>query len=246
MSQAPKRVLVVEDHVLMAELEAYILQDAGYEVLAADSGRAAIECLNQSRPDLVLLDIVMPGINGWDVLRHIRAMPAPPPVIVASGLAEIVPPGPLGESVVGYLLKPFRVDALLKMCEEVLVRPLVTPAAGLRKEARRTYVVEATLLSPVGAPLMTGKLLQISRRGFRLEAIGAVEPGEAVFVSVRIPGRDQPLDLRGRVRWRNDLMMGAEMDGLMPPDEKLLLKLVDSDGDGPEGSRRQALMPAAP
>jgi CheY-like chemotaxis protein len=244
MPQAQKRVLVVEDHVLMAELEAYILQDAGYEVEIAESGRVAIASLTQRRPDLVLLDIVMPGVNGWDVLRYLQRMPSPPPVIVASGLVEVVPPGPLSEFVVGYLLKPFRVDALLKMCEEVLAAPLVVGASGSRKESRRTYVVEATLLTPGGAPLMTGKLLQISLGGFRLEAIGNVEPGEPVFISVRIPGRDQPLELHGRVRWRNDVLMGVEMQGLTPPDEKLLRRFVDSEDSGPEGPRWHA--PRAP
>ncbi len=230
----PRRILVVEDDPILRELEVEILEDAGYVAEPADGGAAAIARFDAARPDLVLLDIVMPGINGWGVLNHMRATPNPPPTIVATGFVEVVPPAPLAAFVVGYLFKPFRGDALLKMCADVLSAPIVIPPSGTRTSARRTYVVDATLLSPAGAPLVSGRLVQISRKGFRLEITAPVQPGEPVFISFRVPGRDQPLELRGRVRWRQANAMGAQMEGLTPQDKKLLREFVDADDDEPD------------
>ena len=220
----------------MRGLEAEILKQAGYTVLLADGGRAAVQTLQWGQPDLVLLDIVMPDMNGWEVLRHIRTLEDPPPVIVATGLAEVVPPGTLGEHVAGYLFKPFRAETLLEMSADVLAGPLLTPPSGSRKEARRTYVVEAALLSEDGWPLATGRLVQISPAGFRFELTAPVRPGDTVMIAFRIPGRDRPLELAGEVRWRGAAMMGVEMRRLDPSDEDLLRRFVDAaGGDGIEG-----------
>ena len=233
---ARRTVLIVEDDPFMRELEAELLEEAGYKVETAASGLDAIESLSQRRPDLVILDIVMPGIDGWVVLRHIAAVQDPPAVIVTTSLAEFVPPSTLGRWVAGHLLKPFRGDALLKMCRDVLATPTVTPPSGARKEPRRTYVVEATLLSPGGSPLVTGQLLQLSVGGFRLVAVGRVQPGQSVYLRFPIPGRDHPMELRGSVRWRHGGMMGVETKGLLPQDQELLRRFVDSDGEGENGS----------
>ena len=232
MPTTRKHILVVEDDALMRELESMILEEAGYEVELADGGRAAIERVAKSRPHLVLLDLMMPGVNGWDVLRHLRTLPSPPPVIVASGLAEAVPPGPLGDTVVGYLLKPFRGEALLAMCSKVLAAPVASPPGGTRKEGRRTYVVEATWLSPAGAPLVSGRLLELSHRGCRIELTCSAQPGDPIFISFRVPGRDQPLELHGQVRWRDASTLGVELRGLMPPDAELLRRLLGSAAEG--------------
>jgi CheY-like chemotaxis protein len=236
MSQPPsesspaKHVLVVEDEPMLRELEAEVLHRAGYDVEEAGDGAAAIRLLSTRCFDLVVLDLVMPGINGWDVLKHIQALSCPPPVVVASGSTEARTADPLSRQVLGYLLKPFRADDLLKMCEQVLAASAIAPATGSRREARRTYVVEATLLSPLGVPLVAGQLLQLSRGGLRLELSAPVEPGDPVFVSFRIPGRERPLELHGCVRWREAALMGVQVEGLLPSDERLLMGILDPDG----------------
>jgi two-component system OmpR family response regulator len=231
-----KTVLVVEDEPFMRELEAELLEEAGYDVELAEEGLAAIETLSRRRPDLVILDIVMPGIDGWAVLRHIATLSNAPAVIVTTGQAEFVPPNTLGRLVAGHLLKPFRGDALLKMCRDVLAVPAMSPPSGTRKERRRTYVVEATLLSPAGSPLVTGQLLQLSVGGFRLAAVGRVQPGHTVYVRFPIPGRDHAMELRGTVRWRAGGLMGIETKGLRPDDQDILRRIVDSDGEGSNGT----------
>lgn len=225
-------VLVVDDDALMLELEADILEEAGHVVAKANGGRAAIESLKVSRPDLVLLDIVMPGVNGWDVLRHLGTLPSPPRVIIATGLYETVPPGALARHVAGYLFKPFRGDDLVRMCADVLAAPLVIPASGARKEPRRTCVVQASVRSADGGVVATGRLLDVSRAGFRFEVSAPVEPGDAVIVSFLVPGEPVALELRGDVRWRGAVVMGAEMVGVTPAHRKLLGRFVEVDEGG--------------
>ena len=70
-----QRVLVVDDNADSAESLAMLLQMSGHEVFTAHDGEAAIEATDAHRPDVVLLDIGLPKVNGHDVCRHIRAQP---------------------------------------------------------------------------------------------------------------------------------------------------------------------------
>ena len=231
MTEKTQHVLVVDDDEGIRMLEADILREAGYGVEQATGGAAAIEQLKHTRPDLVLLDLLMPDIDGWAVLRFIRTMASPPRVVVVSGLREIVPPGDLSQCVAGCVHKPFAIDHLIKTCASVLAVPeLLSPASGNRQDARRTFVVETTLLAANGTPLALGQLLEVSRHGFRLELAIALNPGDPVHVSLQIPGRAEPLQLSGRVRWRHEFVMGAEADGLSAQDEELLQQILGPNG----------------
>lgn len=66
------RVLVVDDDREILEMTALLLRGAGYDVLTAGSGEAGLYCVHQDLPDLVLLDLNMPGLDGWEVLRVLR------------------------------------------------------------------------------------------------------------------------------------------------------------------------------
>ena len=85
------RVLVakvgLDGHDRGVKVVARILRDAGFEVDSAHDGGAALERLSERRPDLVILDLMMPGIDGWGVLERMRDMPKPPPVVVSSARA---------------------------------------------------------------------------------------------------------------------------------------------------------------
>lgn len=80
-----KRALVVDDEPEIREILAAYLGDRGYEVRKASSGREALGCLPEFRPDIVLLDIVMPGLSGVETLRRLKALPERATVIVVSG-----------------------------------------------------------------------------------------------------------------------------------------------------------------
>lgn len=233
MSAPAKRVLVVEDDAMMRQLELSILEQAGYAVEQADDGDVAINCLRNARPDLVLLDIRMPRVDGWGVLEHVRTMELPPPVVLVSGMHEVLPPGHLNPYVTGYVCKPFDIGHLLKTCAGAIATHPVIAASGSRRQARKTFLVETTLLSDTGIPLGKGQLVQLSRGGFRVEVGVALEPGAQVRIAFRLPGREEPLRLAGRVRWRTEFMLGAEIDDVPAQDQEILRQLTDSE-DLPE------------
>lgn len=222
-----RRVLVVDDDAMMRQLEQTILEQAGYVVEQADDGDVAIDALGRARPDLVLLDIRMPRVDGWGVLEHVRTMASPPAVVLVSGMHEVLPPGHLNQFVTGYVCKPFDINHLLKTCAGAIETQAVVPSGGQRRESRKTFLVETTLLSETGIPLGKGQLVQLSRGGFRVEVGVAVEPGALVRIAFRLPGREEPLRVLGRVRWRTEFMLGAEIDDVGAHDDGVLRQLME-------------------
>jgi len=72
MAQAPKRILVVDDNALLRTLLAQSLEHAGYETVSAESGEAALEAARLSPPDLCVVDHLMPGMTGAELIRALR------------------------------------------------------------------------------------------------------------------------------------------------------------------------------
>lgn len=110
------RVLVVEDEVDLSSSLAYALRANGYEANVAGSGHAAIEALGTFRPDLVLLDLMLPDMSGLEICRQVRSTPSAnqPAVIILSARAQEI------DRVVGfeigaddYVAKPFSVRELM-------------------------------------------------------------------------------------------------------------------------------------
>ena len=84
-------VLVIEDDKMQRFLYREALEPAGFEIVEADSGRTAIAIFGEVSPDVVLLDVLMPEMNGFDTCRAIRAMPigTTTPILMATGLDDI-------------------------------------------------------------------------------------------------------------------------------------------------------------
>ncbi|HSB19060.1 MAG TPA: response regulator [Anaeromyxobacteraceae bacterium] len=109
-----KRVLIVEDDPALRESMAEILADAGYTVSEAGDGRKGLEEASERRPDLILLDLMMPTMNGWQFRTAQRQLPALAdiPVIVMSAWSSEQADAGL-EGVAARFPKPFDVSALL-------------------------------------------------------------------------------------------------------------------------------------
>ena len=122
---AKATILVVEDDPDIRELVSYNLGKEGYTVAAAESGERALELLPTANPDLILLDIMLPGADGLDVLRSLKGEPASSriPVILATAKSEdtdIITGLELGAD--DYLTKPFSPKVLIARIRALLRR----------------------------------------------------------------------------------------------------------------------------
>ncbi len=111
-------VLVVEDDASIAEFVVSVLEDEGYAVRATDNGEEALALVGREPPDVILLDLVLPGISGEALLRELRAADAHMPVILMTAAREAAPGGPVAAE--GLLQKPFELASLLDEVERVL------------------------------------------------------------------------------------------------------------------------------
>jgi two-component system, OmpR family, response regulator len=141
-------VLLVEDDVSLSDGIARILLGAGHAVDAHTSGAEALEATRRGRFDLMLLDIGLPGIDGYEVLRRLRAAEDPTPVLVLSARDQI------GDRVYGldlgaddYLAKPFvmaelgaRIRALLRRAHVQSSARITHGPLVMDKAARRAYL----------------------------------------------------------------------------------------------------------
>ncbi len=114
MTRTP-RILVVEDDDSIRDLVDLVLSGAGYEVLTATDGAAALQVVGTTRPDLVLLDMRMPIMDGWEFARRYRARPEPHAPIVVLTAARDAANRAAEIHANGYLGKPFDVDELLAL-----------------------------------------------------------------------------------------------------------------------------------
>jgi two-component system OmpR family response regulator len=140
MSPLKPRVLIVEDDPDLLVVLRVNLTAIGVEPILAGDGRTAISRIEAERPDAVVLDVMLPGIDGWSVLEDLHAMGDPVPIVVCSAKKDIQDmerARELGAS--GYVIKPFDIDRLI---DAVMV------ALGRSAEAERGYVGELGFEGP--------------------------------------------------------------------------------------------------
>lgn len=186
---APARILVVEDERDIAALVAYHLTKEGYRVRTAEGGREALEAAAAERPDLMILDLNLPGYSGFDVLTEMRRQPmlGEVPVIVLTARreeADRVKGLELGAD--DYLTKPFSPRELVLRVGAVLRRAQSPAVAGSARVLRGgDIIVDLNALSVTVA----GQLADLTPTEYRL------------LVAL--------LERRGRVQSRDQLLHSA-------------------------------------
>jgi len=141
----PKRILLVDDDVLLRRSLAFNLEQAGYSASTAASAEDALAIARRDPPDLVLLDIGLPGMDGLDALRHLKDTLNLPVIFVTARRRELDEVVGLELGADDYITKPFDVDVLLAHIKAVLRR------------AERSFPATATA-NPRSATLMVGEL----------------------------------------------------------------------------------------
>ena len=121
-----KRILCIEDEAEMIELMRLVLEREGFEVTGAMGGEQGLKAMRQEKPDLILLDLMMPGIDGWEVYRQMRADKelAEIPVIIVTAKAQSIDKvlGLQVAKVADYITKPFGPKELIGSIERVLAQ----------------------------------------------------------------------------------------------------------------------------
>lgn len=122
IATAEDRILVVDDLPDNYFLLQTVLESEGYIVEVADSGYAALESIASHPPDLVLLDVMMPGMNGFEVTRRLRQNPSLPfiPILLVTGYSEPVPADGFDVGADGFIRKPIDFDYLLNKIRTIL------------------------------------------------------------------------------------------------------------------------------
>ena len=118
------KVLVIDDTVEMIEFVRFVLDDGGFDVIGAKSGQEGLDLAHEERPDVVLLDLMMPGISGWEVYRQLKAdaqlESVPVIVVTARGQSADRVRGLHVAQVDDYISKPFTGPELLRSVNRVL------------------------------------------------------------------------------------------------------------------------------
>ena len=134
------RILVADDDVDIRELVEFKLSTLGHDVVAVSDGAAAIDACQAERPDLAVLDVMMPGVSGLDAIRAIRADPALAdlPVILLTARAQEsdVETG-FDSGADDYITKPFNIPELLARIKSHLRRANQQPVRNPLKEVGR-------------------------------------------------------------------------------------------------------------
>ncbi len=120
-----KRILVVDDEIYIVHILEFTLTMEGYEVLTAADGEEALRRVEQDRPDLVVLDIMMPKLDGYEVLRHIRGdeeFKQLPVILLSAKGRPIDREMGLEVGADDYIVKPFSPRRLLEKIQDLLDR----------------------------------------------------------------------------------------------------------------------------
>jgi len=117
-----KRILVIDDESDMLNLIRYTLEHVGYEVTTCDNGRGAWDALLKTKPDLLLLDVMLPGVDGYSLQLKISQDDATKnvPIIVLTALEPSKTLFQKFSQVRGFMTKPFRTDALVEAVEKAI------------------------------------------------------------------------------------------------------------------------------
>lgn len=127
MSQ-PKTILLVDDDRELIDGLKALLEKQGFNIIQANNGHQARDVIYAQKPDLVILDMMMPRMGGYPVLEHFKGKPEAPPIIMITaneGSRHKAYAEYLG--VIDYIRKPFAMDRLLEAVQRALTRSAESP-----------------------------------------------------------------------------------------------------------------------
>jgi DNA-binding response OmpR family regulator len=118
----PKTVLTIDDDTAITELLAMLLRTHGYEVLTANTGEEGIKAIKDMKPHVVVLDLMMPGMDGWQVCKHVRTFSNVPIVILSALDDPTMIASALDAGADDYLVKPVSSSILVAHLNRLIRR----------------------------------------------------------------------------------------------------------------------------
>lgn len=178
ITPAPQ-ILIVDDVLENLELLCHFLTEVGYEVISALDGESALQQVNHHPPELILLDVMMPGLTGYEVCQQLKASPQTRdiPVIFLSALAEIndkVRGFEVGG--VDYITKPFEIeDVIIRVKNQLTIvqqqKQLQQQKTQLEKEIQERRRVELALQDSIKREKTSARVIQRMRQTLNLNTI---------------------------------------------------------------------------
>ncbi|HEY3397278.1 MAG TPA: response regulator transcription factor [Armatimonadota bacterium] len=201
----PERILIVEDEPSLAEAVSYALTQEGFATEVAMEGRAALQSFETAPPDLVILDLMLPGLSGWQLFAAFRKLGVVPVIMLTARAEEADRVAGLEMGADDYVTKPFSMRELIARVRAVLRRSSPSPA----DEVAETQIEADGVRIDLGRHevLVDGVPLSFSPKEFDLLAYlvqnrGRVRSRENILAAVW--GQDAYLDERTvdvHVRW---------------------------------------------
>ncbi len=195
-SEKTATVLVVDDEPTIVEIVGRYMERAGFETYTAPDGYKALDLATEHRPDLVVLDVMLPGIDGIEVMERLQERPGPPIAVIL-----LTARGEESDRLVGlrngaddYVVKPFSPAELVARVEAVLRRT----APPVATEEMPPIVHGALRVEPASRRVfLDGEEVMLTMREFDLLAFFAANPG-------RVFSRDQLMEAVWMEPWFDD------------------------------------------
>jgi DNA-binding response OmpR family regulator len=172
------KVLIVEDdpHILLGLEE--VLKSDGFDVAVCNRGDQAIEAVRKHRPAVIVLDVMLPGLSGYDICKQLRAKKVATPILMLTAKGQEI------DKVVGldlgaddYVTKPFGVRELLARIHALLRRTAVAPSS--ETSAQAPFQIGAATIDPKTFQLRREKTVEeLTPKELKLLQLFAAHPGE--------------------------------------------------------------------
>lgn len=191
----PKKILVVDDEPMIVESVSYNLKQEGYDVMTATDGETGLKLAENGDFDLILLDLMLPGMDGMEICRTLRKTSEIPIIMLTAKEGEIDRVLGLELGADDYVTKPFSMRELMARVKRVLKRSVVNlETAGVVAGHDQSIISGRLEIDLLGHEVtVNGVVVNLSSKEFELLKVLASHPGQVLT-------REQLLDLV----WGND------------------------------------------
>jgi DNA-binding response OmpR family regulator len=220
------RVLIVDDEPHILQFLQVKLKASGYEVLSASNGPEALAQVQTQEPDLLVLDVVMPGMDGFETLKQIRAVSSVPVVILSAREANVDKVKGLKMGADDYLAKPFNPDELVARIEAV--RRRLSPAEN-RKIIDSMTLGSITINLKNRVVIVDGKEIRLTRIEWLLLSELARNRGKLMLYGdllTRVWGPEYRDDVQILRTWISRLRHKTERE----PGNPILIRTIPKTG----------------